>query len=259
MATASSFGRTGLAWHTRGTWNAREDRLPSLVWLAFIWFGMIAGFGTDMRRFLHESPPASWVVHVHAFVFTIWLLLLTAQVLLVVGNQVAVHRRLGWFAAIWICPMAILGTWAAMAAKAPVPTGPASPQFLSLQMGALLAFLALTVWGVTLRKNAAAHKRIMILATVAILDPGYGRLDAWIWPNEPNSTLVWFFWNYGANVLLLGVMISWDLWRGRLMKQFVAAAAGLLATEYLQVLLYHWGPWKVFTRRLVEAWALHTK
>jgi len=63
---------------------------------------------------LHENPPASCVVHVHAFVFTIWLLLLSAQILLVVGNQVASHRRLGWFAAIWICRMAILGAWAAM-------------------------------------------------------------------------------------------------------------------------------------------------
>jgi hypothetical protein len=257
MATASSFGREHRAWHTRATWSAREDRLPSLVWLAFIWFGMIAGFGTDLRRFLHENPSPSWVVHIHAFVFTIWLLLLTAQVLLVAGDRVALHRRLGWFAASWVCLMAVLGTWAAMVAKAPVVSGPASPQFLSLQMGALIAFVALTGWGIVLRKNPAAHKRIMILATVAILDPGYGRLAAWIWPQEPSSTLMWFFWDYGANVLLVGLMAAWDLRCGRLMKQFVIAAVGLLAVEYCEVLLYHWGPWKAFTTRLVASWATH--
>ena len=203
---------------------------------------MIAGFGTDMRRFLHENPPAAWVVHVHAVVFTIWLLLLSAQVLLVVGDRVALHRRLGWFAAGWICLMAFLGTWAAMAAKAPVAAGPASPQFLSLQMGALVAFLALAAWGIAVRRNPAAHKRIMILSTVAILGPGYGRLAAWIWPNEPRSTLVWFFWNYGANVLLLALMAVWDTWRGRLMRQFVTAAVGLLAVEYFQVCFITGGP-----------------
>jgi hypothetical protein len=60
---------------------------------------MIAGFVVDMPRFLHESPPPSVVVNVHAVVFTVWLLLLTAQVLLVVSDHVALHRRLGWFTA----------------------------------------------------------------------------------------------------------------------------------------------------------------
>jgi hypothetical protein len=32
-------------------------------------------------------------------VFTVWMLLLTAQVLLVLGNRMAWHRRLGWFSA----------------------------------------------------------------------------------------------------------------------------------------------------------------
>ncbi len=47
--------------------------------------------------------------------------------------------------------------------------------------------------------------------------------------------------------------------RGRLMKQFTAGAAGLLAFEYFQVCLYHWGPWKVFTTGLVAAWVRHAK
>jgi hypothetical protein len=62
---------------------------------------MIAGFGVDMPRFLHESPPPAAVVDLHAVVFTVWLLLLTAQILLVVGDRVALHRRLGWFMAGW--------------------------------------------------------------------------------------------------------------------------------------------------------------
>ena len=94
MATAPAVVRSRFKWHTRATWSAREDRIPSLVWLALIWFGMVAGFGVDMPRFLHESPPPAAVVDVHAVVFTVWLLLLTAQVLLVVGDRVALHRRL---------------------------------------------------------------------------------------------------------------------------------------------------------------------
>jgi hypothetical protein len=56
---------------------------------------MVAGFGVDMPRFLHESPPPAAVVDVHAVVFTVWLLLLTAQVLLVVGDPWFCTSELG--------------------------------------------------------------------------------------------------------------------------------------------------------------------
>lgn len=255
MATAVS-ARPRIKWHTRASWSAREDRLPSLVWLGLIWLGMIAGFGVDMRRFLHEVPTPSVVVDVHAFVFTGWLLLLTAQVLLVVGDRVALHRRLGWFTAGWAGLMFVLGLWTAMVAKAPVASGPASPQFLAVNFGSLIAFVLLVAWGVVLRGNPAAHKRIMILSTIAILDPGYGRLTGWLWP-EPHSMLPWFFYNFYGDMLVLSLMAAWDAWRGRLMKQFALGAVGLIVLEGLQDFLYHWGPWKAFTATLVAAWVKH--
>jgi hypothetical protein len=248
MPTAVASPRVYL--HTRATWSAREDRLPSLVWLGLIWLGMIAGFGVDMQRFLHETPPPSSVIHVHAVVFTVWLLLITAQVLLVVRNRVALHRRLGWFTAGWAALMVPLGLWVSMISKAPVPSGPASPQFLSMNFGSLVAFVLLLFWGIALRGNPAAHKRIMILTTIAILDPGYGRLSGFLLP-EPHSMLAWFFFNFYGNVLILSLMAAWDAWRGRLMQQFVVGAIGLLSLESLQDFLYHWGPWKLFTIRLI--------
>jgi hypothetical protein len=51
MLTAPAVVRSRFKWHTRATWSARENRIPSLVWLALIWFGMVAGFGLDMPRF----------------------------------------------------------------------------------------------------------------------------------------------------------------------------------------------------------------
>jgi hypothetical protein len=61
--------------------------------------GIGAGFAVDFSRYLQENPAPPRIVHVHAAVFTVWMLLLTAQVLLVLGNRVAWNRRLGWFAA----------------------------------------------------------------------------------------------------------------------------------------------------------------
>jgi hypothetical protein len=247
-----------MKWHVCGTWSAREDRAPSAVWLGILWVGMIAGFGVDFPRYLSERPAPPTVVHVHAMVFSAWLMLLTAQVLLVLRNRVDWHRKLGWFMAGWACLMAVMGPWAAMASQASVLHTPNSdPPFLSVNLVDIGGFLILLAWGISLRKNPAAHKRMMILATVSLADPGFARFSEYLMPTEPPSVIPGFFYVFYGNVLLILLMAAWDWWRGRLMRSFVLGAAALLAGEYIASFLYYWGPWKALTTSLVMAWAKH--
>lgn len=245
-----------MGWHVRGAWNSRDDRVAFAVWLGVLWVGMIAGFGVDIPRFLRESPPAPVVVRVHAMVFTSWLLLLTAQVLLVMRNRVSWHRKLGWIAAGWACFMAVLGPWAAMASQPVQLHGPLyDPPFLSVNIVDIGGFLVLLAWGIALRRNPAAHKRMMILATVSLADPGFSRFSGWLIPTGPSSVMVWFFWSFYGNVLLVVLMAGWDWWRGRLMRQFAIGASALLGAEFVSTLLYFWAPWKALTATWVDAWA----
>jgi hypothetical protein len=247
-----------LAWHVRGTWSAADDRLPFAVWLGILWVGILGGFGTDFPRFLHEKPAAPVVVSVHGVVFTVWMLLLTAQVLLVLRNRIAWHMRLGWVTVGWALLMAVVGPWAAIASLAVQIQAPDfAPQFLSLNIADLGGFFVLLAWGITLRKNPAAHKRIMILATVSLAQPGFNRLGAWFIPGEPSSAQMLFLLVYYGNLALVLLMAVWDWWKGRLMRQFVLGAAGLLAAEYLASLLYFWAPWRNLTAAWVAAWARH--
>ena len=257
MATALAENRRGKSWHTRGTWNARDDRKAFVVWLGLLWAGLIAGFGVDFPRYLSEVPPAPRIVPVHAVVFTVWMLILTVQVLLVVKNHVSWHMRVGWFAAGWACLIAILGPWAAMDSQVVHLSSPAiPPQFISVHIADMAGFLVLLAWGLTLRRNPAVHKRLMILATVPLAaDPGFSRFSGWLWPTEPTSHVVWFFWMFYGNVLLIALMLAWDWWRGRMMQQVVIGGAALLASECLATILYFWGPWKALTLGWVEAWA----
>ncbi|HVZ85003.1 MAG TPA: hypothetical protein VG893_15115 [Terracidiphilus sp.] len=256
MATAQA----APMWHTRGAWSAREDRAASAVCLAILWVGMVAGFGLDMPRFLAEKPPAPMVVHVHAFVFTGWLLLVTAQVGLVLGDRVAWHRRLGWFAAGWACLMAVLGPWAAFATQAMVLADPSLGQstvpptgFLAVNLVAILGFVLLLAWGIALRKNPAAHRRIMMLATIALADPGFGRITGHYLP-EPKHVPLWFVESFYGNVLLVALLLLWDWRRGRLMRPFALGASALLGAEFLASALYFWPPWQALTRMWVEAY-----
>lgn len=258
MATAPAVRAPRMMLHTRGNWSTRDDRVPSAVWLAILWAGMIAGFGTDISHFAHENPPAPTVLYFHAAVFTGWLLLLTAQVLLVLRDRVAWHRKFGWFLAGWACLMAVLGPWAAMASQAVNLNGPnGDPPFLSVSIVDIAGFLPLLAWGIALRKNPAAHKRMMILATVALADPGFARFSGFLIPAEPHSAIVWFFYVFYGNVLLIVLMAAWDWWRGRLMRSFVVGASALIVAEYVASVLYFWKPWQTLTLGWVAAWARH--
>ncbi len=242
-------------WHVRGSWSAREDRKASVVWLVILWLGMIAGFSVDFGRYLHEKPAAPMIVNVHAAVFVAWLLVITAQILLVESDRVAWHRKLGWFAVGWACLMAVMGPWAAMASQVVNLHTPGNdPQFISVNMVDIGGFLILLGWGISLRKNPAAHRRMMMLSTIALADPGFARFTGNLLA-QPKSAIPWFFYMFYGNVLLILLMTAWDWWRGRLMRSFVIGAAGLVAAMFIASLLYFWGPWKILTTGWVQTWA----
>lgn len=258
MATASAAhpGRNVL--HDRGNWSARDDRVPSAVWLAILWVGMIAGFGVDIAGFRQAPYAPLKVIWVHAFVFTMWMCILTAQVLFVIRNRVNWHRKFGWFAAGWACLMAVMGPWAAIVAQVvSLHTEFSDPSFLSVQLLNMVEFLSLLAWGLTLRNNPAAHRRIMILSTISLADPGFSRFSGWLWPTEPASMLVWFFYTFYGNVLLIVLMAAWDWWRGRLVRSFVIGASALLTCECVSTFLYFWPPWKAATTEFIQYSARH--
>jgi hypothetical protein len=256
VATASAVSGPGKLWHVKGTWSARDDRKAAAVWLGVLWVGMIAGFGVDIPRYLHQKPPAPLVVHVHAFVFSAWMLILTAQVLLVLGDRVSVHRKMGWVAAGWAALMALLGPWAALSFHAVKLGSPESdPSFLSVQLLNMMGFLGLLGWGIRQRKNSATHRRLMILSTVALADPGFSRLSGWYWPNPPLTLPVVFLWVFYGNVLLVVLMLGWDFWKKRLIRSFVIASVSLLALEWTEAWLYFYPPWREMAVGWVQAWA----
>jgi hypothetical protein len=256
VATASAVSGPNRLLHTKGNWSPRDDRIASAVWLAILWAGMIAGFGVDVPRYLRENPPAPKIVHIHAVIFSTWMLILTAQILLVLRDRVSLHRKLGWLAAGWACLMAVLGPWAVMdslALNLGLPNG--DPPFLSVNIVDLAGFLILLAWGFALRKNPAAHRRMMILSTVSLADPGFSRFDFVFLPNGPTSIVGWFFWIFYGNFFLILLMLAWDFWKKRLMKSFVVAASGLLAAEFAASCIYFYKPWIAITTNWVQAWA----
>lgn len=258
MATTSTLQKSRMTLHVRGNWSARDDRKASAVWLGILWAGMIAGFGLDIPHYLHKKPPVPTIVHVHAAVFTVWMLLLTAQVLLVLNDRVALHRKLSVFAVGWACLMAFMGPAAFISLVVQYVRlhGPIPDPFLSVHLVDIGGFLVLLACGVALRKNPAAHKRMMILSTVALADPGFSRFSGHLLP-APTSLFPWFLYYFYGNQLIIILMLGWDWWRGRLIRSHVIGSASLVAALFVASLLNFWPPWGALTEQWVAAWAKH--
>lgn len=258
MATVPAVAPSRFILHTRGSWSARDDRTPSAVWLGILWVGMFAGFGVDFPRYLGEHPAAPWIVHVHAAVYSVWMLLLTTQVLLVVRDRVSIHRRLGWLLVAWAGLMTVLGPVAILSSDAANLGNPDfNPAFIAIAFENVICFVSLLAWGIALRKNPAAHRRLMILSSVAFADPGFARFSGWLFPRGSASLPVYHVYIFYGNILLVCLMAAWDWSRGRLMRQFVVGGAALLTAEFTASCLYFWPPWKAVAIGWVQAWGRH--
>ncbi len=248
---------------TTANWPARDDRRITLVWLALFLAITLVGFGTDLGGYLHEEPAVPAIVHAHAILATIWLLILTAQVALVETDNAKLHRKFGWFAAGWAALLTVVAAWGELDHQAlfvhqqniyaHVPGR--STSFLAVSIGGLACFALLTLWAILLRKNTAAHRRVMMVANISIVSPGFGRSMRNLTNWHPATPVQMFFFFYLATVLILAAMFLWDLKKGRVMRQFVVASAFVLVEGALSIYLFLNPAWHGLTQGWIESWA----
>ena len=93
------------AWH-------RWDRNFFLSFVFVAWLGVLLGFvPASLGRIAGKADyVAPLVLHVHAMSFTLWMILLTMQVLLVRAGKTAIHRRTGMLGALLI-PVMVLSAF----------------------------------------------------------------------------------------------------------------------------------------------------
>jgi hypothetical protein len=159
----------------------RSDRAFFLGMMLAVWAAILSGFlYRNINKFLDGTLSYPWIVHVHAFVFTLWLVFFTAQVLLVHRGSVALHRKLGPIGAALAAVMVVLGVLTAIITeRLKFGTPYADTRFLSVMFADMLAFGGLIAAGMLLRGAPAGHKRLMLVATLVLTDAGFGR---WLSP-----------------------------------------------------------------------------
>lgn len=164
MATAAEGApRAELFWHRMAIGLA-----------IFIVFGFLQ---FALRGFVDPVAAPFWV-HLHGIAMLAWLALLIAQPTLVSRDRLALHRRLGWVGAGLALFITGLGIFTGLASLAlnRFPPFFSPPYFLALTSVESLVF-GLTVWAAVRRRHATAwHRRLMIGATIILLEPALGRI-----------------------------------------------------------------------------------
>jgi len=225
----------------------RHDRTMIAATVFAIWLAIVLGFGIDIVRRAHIGALTfPLIIHLHALVYVGWLVLLATQILLVRTGRVAVHRRLGMAALILLPLMLILGPVAAIVAVAGNPYMPDKwIAWLSVQFTNAFGSAVLLAAGFLMRRNAPAHKRLMLMGTIALTEPGFGR----IW--EAQLSALWgdgylplYISTYMGTVLLMVAVGVYDLaTRKRLHPAYIAAALWIFANELLADWLFHQPGW----------------
>ena len=140
-------------------------------------FTIVAGFSVQfaMGRSSFASPP---LVHAHAVVFMGWVVIYVAQSALATKRRLALHRRLGWLAALWMVPMVVLGiaVTTAIVRRGQVPFFFLPQHFLIFDPLTVIAFAALTGVAIRMRRRTGWHRRLHLCATAMLLGPAFGRL-----------------------------------------------------------------------------------
>jgi hypothetical protein len=161
------------------TGRRRERLFYTGMAVAFL-FIVFAGFArTYYLRPYFATPQLTPLLHLHGLLFTSWIVLLLAQTVLVAAKRTAVHRRLGLAGAALAVLMILIGTTTAVvrAKLVEVPVGSPSPlAFLTIPLGDMLVFALLIGAGFYYRRRLDVHKRLMLLATIAILPAAVARL-----------------------------------------------------------------------------------
>ena len=233
--------------------DATRAAVPARVAARPRWFyagmGVVAilvalvGFSGPMPGDVAGPRAFSPLVLLHGAVFGGWLALYVAQAGLVATGRAAVHRRLGLAAAVLAPVMLGVGAFTAVAAARRGYPFDGDPLGMMVHpLGDLVSFAVLVGAGLWYRRRPDVHKRLLLLATVAVLmNAPLTHLHARL-PDPLNANPLFFLL---PAVLLLSASAVYDrVTRGRVHPVSLWGA----------VLLFAWGNARELLIRPSGAW-----
>jgi hypothetical protein len=208
---------------------------------------VFVGFApTFYLRPVFTPEPLPPVFAIHGAVFTAWVLLFVVQTALVSARRTPIHRKLGVVGGLLAALMLVVGYQAAITAARRGFATPGLPPplvFLAIPFFDLIVFAVLVGTGLYFRRTPAAHKRLMLLSTIAILTAAIARLP-YVLPLGP---LVFF----GLTDIPVVVGMLYDrVTRGRVHPAMLWGGLFLVASQVLRLIVSGTAAWLAFAHWL---------
>jgi hypothetical protein len=232
---------------TSAAW--RRDRAFYILMASAAVVSVFAGFArTYFLRSHFWSNTLPFYVHVHGAAFTTWITLFVVQTVLIACRRTDVHRRLGWVAAglaALMIPIAL--TTAVISGQRNVAEGNVvgARTFLAVPVFSMIVFLVLTASAVYYRQRPETHKRLMLLATINILDAAVAR-----WPLVLISSTTWAYYVV-TDLFIVAALVYDAASRKRLAPAFVWGGLLVVAAQVGRELIGQTEAWQSFARLIV--------
>jgi hypothetical protein len=207
-------------------------------------------FGVGMLR----APLPSPILHVHGAAFTLWMILYLVQSALVSAGRVTWHRSLGTIAFCLPPIMIVLGLVAAIdALHRHVMIGTLDPAVsLSIPLLGIAWFAVVIMAAWRTRRKPDAHKRLILIATIGLVDAALGRFPWGRMGFSPAAGAV-----TGLAILLLIVTVYDLISLHRIHRSTLWAAPITFAVGAFSVPIGMTAAWHVFAAFLDRAIAPH--
>jgi hypothetical protein len=194
------------------------------------------------------------ILHVHAMVFYGWLAMFVVQSGLVASRQVPRHRSVGMAGVALATAMCFVGAMAAVHTIRVAETagfGSAARAFSVVPLTGIAFFAALFVIAVVNVSRPDVHKRLMLVATVSLLNAAVGRLFLLALGQpppsvavEPPPVFVTIIPGLVADALLVPALLYDRSHFGRVHRTYWIAGAALIASQFMRVPLAATDMWQ---------------
>ncbi len=224
----------------------RERRFFSWAALSMLAV-VIIGFGPsyyfrDMVAPYAPFLPMTPLVHLHAVVFSAWLLLFVAQTQLVAWGRSDLHRKLGLAAFILLPVMIIIATLTAIHGAARASGPPFPPEsFLIVPLLDVPVFTLLIGTALAKRGDPRTHKRLMFIAMTGMMAPALGRMPFTFPLGAPGIFLP-------CDIFLVALVIYDFVALKRLHSATLWGGSFLLATQAIRLAVWDTEIWLGFAR-----------
>lgn len=155
------------------------------VWMAGL-FVLIA-FGLFAPTYWLQLPGRTFtgspLLHMHGLLFSAWTLFFLAQTLHAAGGNVARHRAWGLFGIALATAMVFSGMATAihaMTAGIAAGNGANAQSFAIVPVSAMALFAGFVAVAITRIRQPETHKRLMLLAMLAIIQAAIDRIFFWL-------------------------------------------------------------------------------